>query len=79
MSWRFGSVVKNIGCPPRGPEFNPQHPYDGSQLPVTISHGTLCPLLMCRQTCRFKTPIYLKHINKELRKKKTGIGKCKLF
>jgi hypothetical protein len=29
--WRDGSSVKSTGCSSRGPEFNSQQPYGGSQ------------------------------------------------
>jgi hypothetical protein len=29
--WRDGSAVKSTDCSSRGPEFNPQQPYGGSQ------------------------------------------------
>jgi hypothetical protein len=29
--WRGGSAVKSTDCSSQGPEFNSQHPHDGSQ------------------------------------------------
>jgi hypothetical protein len=31
LGWSDGSVVKSTDCSSRGPEFNSQHPYGGSQ------------------------------------------------
>lgn len=63
-AWRDGSAVMNTGCSSRGPGFNPQHPHDGSQPPVTPAAGDLTPSSslqgyhthrMYRHTCRQNT------------------------
>ena len=37
--WRNGSEVKSTDCSSRGPEFNSQQPYGGSQPSVMRSNG----------------------------------------
>jgi len=55
-NWRDGLVVKNIGCSPRVPRFNSQHPHGGSQLSVTPVSGDPTP----SHRHASKTPMHIK-------------------
>lgn len=44
-AWRDGLVVQSTGGSGRGPGFDSQHPYGGSQLSVPPGSVTLSPLL----------------------------------
>jgi hypothetical protein len=56
MGWRDGSVVKSTSCSSRGPEFNSQHPHDGSQ-PSVIGFDSLFWCVWREQQCTHITKI----------------------
>ena len=55
--WGDGSAVKSTDYSSRGPEFNSQQPYGGSQPSVT---GIQYPLLVCLKTETVYTHIWKK-------------------
>jgi hypothetical protein len=62
--WRDGLVVKSTDCSSKGPEFNSQQPYGGSQPSVMGSEALFCCIgrqLQCT---------HIDKINKQIFKKK---------
>jgi hypothetical protein len=66
--WRDGLVVKSTVCSSRGPEFNSQQPYDGSQPSVMRSDA----LFWCAWRQRECTHIH--KINKSFKKRRSWAG-----
>jgi hypothetical protein len=58
---RDGSVFKSTGCSSRGPRFNSQHPYNGSQISVTPVPGNITPSSGFLRHCVHLTYMQAKH------------------
>ena len=73
LGWRDGSAVKSTDCSSRGPEFNSQQPHGGSQ----PTEWNPMPSSSVSENS-YSALIYIKWINKSLKKKEQG-DKINLF
>jgi hypothetical protein len=63
--WKMAQQLEVLGCSSRGPEFNSQQPYDGSQ-PSAMGPVTL----FCHAGIHANKALIYKSINQSLKKKK---------
>ena len=61
--WRDGSAIKSTGCSVRGPKFNSQQPYGGSQPSVMRSNGLFWCVWRQQQCTQIYIHIHYVHIH----------------